>query len=117
MGRRSTLQYLHEAARISRKTKDLRTFHHGAVGIRSDGAVVHSCNGNPRYPTPEHHCEFRLSSKLDVGSSLYLVRTNSGGAWANSKPCIHCIIRLRARGIKYVVYSTGTQRPFDYLYL
>lgn len=117
MGRKAVLERLKLAARVSRKRDDLRTFTHGAIGIRADGTIVSSYNGAPRFPTPEHHCEFRLSKKLTPGSCVFLVRTNSAGLWANSKPCINCQNRLRAQGVIYVVYSTGTQRPFDYLYL
>lgn len=98
---------LSDAARISRAKQDDRNYFLGAVGIRSDGATVISYNGAPKFPTPEHHCEYRLCRKLDQGSRVYLARTLASGEWANSRPCPRCFQCLKAKGCLYVAYTIG----------
>ena len=101
------LRYLHLAAEISRLKEDGRTYFHGAVGIREDGVMVCASNGNPVYPTPEHHCEYRITRKLGVNGTIYLVRTLADGTWGDSTPCSYCHKRLKRRRVEMVFYSTG----------
>jgi len=78
----------------------------GAVGIRSDGAIVYAQNGNVAIPTRSAHAEYRLGKKLDKGSMVYVSRirrdTNQFGL---AKPCANCEKFLRSKGVKKVYYT------------
>lgn len=104
---RSTIKLLNIAANLATKKNDDRRFLLGAIGIRADGAIVTACNGNPKFPTPEHHCEYRLCRKLDRGATVFLARVLASGAWANSAPCRACRSRLKACQVKVVYYTLG----------
>lgn len=95
------------AAYYSRLKKDNRNFFLGAVGERADGTLVFACNGSQKIVTPKHHCEYRLSRKLDKGSTVYVARTLSDYTWANSSPCVPCQNALRAIGVRRVYYTIG----------
>lgn len=107
---------LQEAAVISRLKRDDRRFYIGAIGIRSDGTKVRACNGNPKEPTREHHCEFRLSRKLDRGASVFVARTVATGELALARPCGDCQKVLRSRGVTRVYYSISDDE-YGCLYL
>lgn len=96
-----------EAAIVSRLKQDDRRFFIGAIGIRADGTKVRACNGNPKEPTREHHCEYRLSRKLDRGSVVFVARTVAGGSGVLgvSRPCHNCEKALRSRGVARVYYT------------
>lgn len=97
------------AADISRLKDDGRRFFHGAVAWRGDGVLVSAVNGNPKFPDPYHHCERRLTRKLDKGSTVYLARVLADGTWANSKPCYDCELALKSSSVKRIFYTTGPQ--------
>lgn len=99
--------YLDLAAKVSREKEDGRTYYHGAVGLRNDGVMVCASNGNPKFPTPEHHCEFRILRKLGRKGVIFLARTLADGRWANSEPCPQCQSRLRNSMIKIIYYTVG----------
>jgi hypothetical protein len=61
------------------KDKSFKRYYFGAVGIRSDGRIVHSTNLRNMNRTIECHAETRLSTKLDVGSEVYVIRLNKNG--------------------------------------
>lgn len=96
---------LSQAAVVSRLKKDDRRFYIGAIGIRSDGTKVRACNGNPKEPTRQHHCEFRLSRKLDKGAVVFVSRTLGDGSLGCAKPCNDCEKVLRTVGVRKVYYS------------
>jgi deoxycytidylate deaminase len=98
-------KYFDIAELVARRKDDKRTYFHGAVGIRKDGTIVASCNGNPKEPQPKHHAEARVLRKLGRGGKLYVVRTLADGTWANSKPCARCQKLIRAKGVKVCYYS------------
>jgi deoxycytidylate deaminase len=100
---------IQEAALVSRLRKDDRRFYIGAIGLRSDGTKVKACNGNPKEPTREHHCEYRLSRKLDRGAIVFLARTLASGQYGSSRPCHHCEKALRSCGVSKVYYSIGNE--------
>jgi len=101
----SDYKYLELAAKVSRVKEDNRRYFHGAVGIRRDGVLVCSANGEPKYPEPRHHAEARVLRKLGRGGELYVVRTMADGSWANSTPCVHCTKAIVASGVKKVTFS------------
>ena len=103
----SPKKWLAIAAKLARSKNDGRCFYFGAVAIRSDDILVFAYNGAPKYPCHQHHCEARLARKLDRGAEVYLVRTTSDGAWANSKPCAYCHNILRKSRVTKVYYTTG----------
>ena len=98
-------KYLKLAGKIARLKRDDRRYFLGAIGIRSDGVLVCSYNGAPKEPCAEHHCEFRLTRKLDKGSVVYISRTLSDGTPALSKPCYTCELALRSAGVQRVYYT------------
>jgi len=93
------------AGKLALSRDDDRHFMHGAVGKRSDGAFVYAVNGNPKEPTPQHHCEWRICRKLDRKSVVYVARVRVDGSWANSKPCKNCQRRMKTRGISKVYFT------------
>ena len=97
------------AAQISRLKKDDRQYFLGAVAERSDGTYVFSYNGCPPELCPQHHCEFRLTRKLDRGAAVYLSRTTANGEWANSSPCRGCRTAMKSVKVKKVYYTVGPQ--------
>lgn len=84
-----------------------------AVGVRRDGAVVHSSNKAVRTPGPAApriwgtHAELRLCRKLDAGATVFVARILRDGTWANAKPCSLCMNRLRSQRVRRVFYTTG----------
>lgn len=100
-------KYLELAAQVSRLKEDDRNFYHGAVGLRRDGVLVAAQNGAPPIPTPEHHCEFRITRKLGRDGIIFLVRTLADGSWGDSTPCPHCQARLIRKKVKKIYFSIG----------
>lgn len=99
------VKYLELAAQVSRLKDDDRTYFHGAVGIRKDGVIVCSANGNPKEPEPRHHAEARVLRKMGKGGILYVVRTLADGSWAMSKPCTDCMKLIYSHDVKIIGYS------------
>jgi hypothetical protein len=99
------VKYLKLAADVSRLKDDHRTYFLGGIGIRRDGVLVAACNGNPRFPTPAHHCEYRLARKLGKQGVVFLARTSALGTWCMAKPCKDCQGRLRASMVRKVYYT------------
>jgi hypothetical protein len=95
------------AARVATLKEDVRTYLHGAIGVRKDGTLVQSYNGPAENIRPETHAERRLVRKLDQGSVVFVVRVKRDGTWGNSRPCAACEWAMRARRVKKVVYSIG----------
>lgn len=102
--RREVFSYLKIAANVARGgTK--RNFIHGAVGIRSDGAMVTAMNSKTLTPNKAAHAEFRLTNRLDAGSVVYVARINVDGEFMNSKPCKSCVNKMRNKRVKRVYYT------------
>jgi cytidine deaminase len=83
-----------------RGSRDRRRFRLGAVGIRTDGAVVTASNISSCQPERRAHAEVRLARKLNYGSVIYLVRILRNGSLANARPCCRCQKVLQQRGIR-----------------
>lgn len=77
----------------------------GAAGIRKDGVLVTSFNGNPKEPEWTAHAESRLCKKLTPNSVIAVVRVGQGGEWQLAKPCPSCQRCLKRVGVKRVYYS------------
>lgn len=103
--RKTIFNYFEIASKLAFSRRDGRSFFLGAIGVRRDGKIVHAINGSSKIPTRQAHCEYRLSTKLDVGSIVYLVRIRRDGLLGNSKPCHNCQKALRTVGVKRVYYS------------
>lgn len=93
------------AKRIAVAKEDDRKNRHGAVGIRKDGAIVASSNGNPKHPSRKHHAEYRVIRKTGKGGDLYVVRVMKNGKLGDSTPCHACQKLIRSKGIRVVYYS------------
>lgn len=85
-----------------------RKYRLGAVGVRSDGAIVTANNLSCRKPTPYAHAEARLVRKLDFGSTVFVVRIQRDGSVVNAKPCKDCEIAMRLRGVEVCYYTIST---------
>lgn len=82
-----------------------RAYRLGAVGIRSDGAIVSSNNLPIRDPERNAHAETRLTKKLNAGSEVFVVRIKRNGQLAKARPCKDCRTAMRMRGVKRCYYS------------
>jgi len=82
-----------------------RHYRLGAVGIRSDGAIVTASNIPNCRPEPHAHAETRLVRKLDWGSTVYVVRIHRDGSLALARPCKRCQSAMRLRGVACCYYS------------
>jgi len=92
-------KYFRLAKQVAKKGGKRRRFRLGAVGIRSDGAVVTACNISTRSPERHAHAEARVVRKLDYGSLVYVVRILRNGQLANARPCQACQMAMRQRSI------------------
>jgi tRNA(Arg) A34 adenosine deaminase TadA len=96
------------AGRVARGRQDGRSFLLGAVGVRSDSAIVVAPNGPCEQPNKSVHAEARLARKLDRGSVVYVARVRkSDGEFANARPCHSCRRALAARGVKRCYFTIG----------
>lgn len=86
----------------------------GAAGVRADGVIVASFNGNPEMPQIFHHAESRLAKKLTPKSVVAVVRVNKQGQWQLAKPCHNCQVCMERVGVKKVYYSIS---PGEYAIL
>lgn len=97
--------YLRLAIKFARGGQK-RNFMLGCIGVRSDGAVVASCNGSATSPEPTAHAEARTIRKLDRGAVVYVARIRrDNGLPAMAKPCSVCESKLRAKGVRKVYYT------------
>ena len=109
------LALLEEAARFAIPTKinDVRGFWLCAIGIRSDGTRVRSCNGavysttiNNYQLIPTSHAECRVINKMDVGGTLYVARVKRlDRSLGNASACMMCRNKIKAHGISKVYYT------------
>jgi tRNA(Arg) A34 adenosine deaminase TadA len=96
------------AVKRSPRRRDTRSFFLGAVGVRSDGVFVTAKNLPSTEHCPDHHAETRLVRKMTPDSVVWVARVlQRDGSWAMAKPCPGCERRLRAAGVKRVVYTIG----------
>jgi len=85
---------------------DNRSFCLGAVGLRKDGVIVTAKNIAAANIVPTHHAEARVVRKLTPDSIVWVTRVlRSTGDWTMARPCINCQNRMRAAGVKKVVYT------------
>jgi len=114
-----------KARELALSKKDKRSFYLGAIGIRSDGAVVSSTNGpavmnddkGRKKSFPKAHAEYRLARKLDVGAVVFVCRVKRGSKKIGlARPCEDCQRVLKAVGIKKVYYTINNNE-YGVLYL
>lgn len=104
--------YLNEAAKVA-IGKDIentpRNFLLGSVGIRADGAIVCASNIHTDVPTPSAHSEWRTLRKMDLKSPyLFVARIRFlDMEWGMAKPCKHCLLAIRDKGVEQVFFTTG----------
>lgn len=94
-----------EASLSPERQMDMRAHFLGAIGIRSDGAIVTARNGSCSYRCPAIHAEARLAKKLDKNSVVYVARLTKGGNIGLAKPCKTCEAFLRNKNVKKVFYT------------
>jgi tRNA(Arg) A34 adenosine deaminase TadA len=112
------LELLRLAARYAvLKHDDDRVFLLGAVGVRSDGRLVHAQNSsvldtlkraewNAYKRFPESHAEIRLTKKLGFGATMYVARVKRANHnLAMARPCECCRNIIKAFRVKKVYYT------------
>lgn len=98
--------YFEIAAKLTTSKEDNRSFLLGAIGVRSDGALVKSINSPTEHPNRMAHAEYKLCRKLDTGATVYVARIRLlNGEFAISKPCIDCSKMLKAKRVEKVFYT------------
>ena len=103
---RKIFNYFEMCGRIAQSKNDERSFLIGALAIRKDGCMVKALNGPSQFPMRTAHAEYRLSSKIDIGSIVYVARVRIGdGALAISRPCDSCLSALMSKGVSKIFYS------------
>jgi len=108
MQRKKIFNYLELAARTAVKKDDQRSFLLGACAVRKDGKLVSAWNGPSQMKMREAHAEYRLSSKLDVGSVVYVARVRlKDGSFGISRPCASCLKILLYKGVSRVYYTVS----------
>lgn len=96
------------AAKDNPEKYDNRAFYLGAVGLRNDGVIVTSKNVAATDIVPTHHAEARVIRKLTPDSVIWVARISRvDGHWTMSRPCSGCQRRMRAAGVRKVVYTIG----------
>jgi len=99
---------LERAAGVSLGGSQDRKYYLGAIGVRTDGALVSAVNGGiANQRTPSAHAETRLCRKLDFGSTVYVARTAKNGDFAMARPCKGCILSMKRRGVRRCYYTIG----------
>lgn len=88
---------------------DGRTYHLGAVAIRSDGALVSARNARTECPNRLAHAEYRVARKADVGAIVFVARVTRDGQWAMSRPCSNCQRAMKSRGVKKAYYTIAPE--------
>ena len=112
MSSRDVFKRFKQAASVAVSRDDIRTFLLGAVGIRSDGALVRARNESTTKPEKSAHAEARLARRLNVGSVVYVVRVSRlDGSYTLARPCDNCMRVLQNRGVKTIYYSIS---PCEY---
>lgn len=84
-----------------------RRYRLGTVGLRADGVKVRACNISTMKPHWAAHAEQRVVRKLDVGSTIFVVRILRNGELGNAGPCRICRAVMKSRGVKRCYYSIG----------
>lgn len=108
-------KYFQQCKELATAKKDRRTFRLGAIGIRSDGAMVTAANGPTDNPRPHVHAEFRLATKLDHGAIVFVARVRRDGSFGMARPCRDCRRILKSRGVKKVYYTVSNDEYGTYL--
>lgn len=115
------LTLLRQAACVALSNgRDRRGFYVGSIGIREDGAKVHSKNSaiietQNRHPQsqffiyrrfPQAHAESKLVQKLGFYGTVYVARVARGSQQlAMARPCSTCQQILKAYKVKKVYYT------------
>ena len=102
-------QLLELAATVAnRRPSHARAYQLAAFAERRDGLLVSAFNVQvPTQRPPRGHAEYRIHSKLTVGSVVAVARLSSTGEWALAKPCKACEALLRNCRVKKVFYTIG----------
>jgi len=93
------------AKEVAIKGSNVHRHRIGALGVRSDGAIVKSPNLPNRLPEPQAHAESRVCKKMDWGGVIYVVRVLRNGKTAIAKPCASCMAAMRNSGVRRCFYS------------
>ena len=100
------ISYFEIAAKLAISKNDRRHFLMGAIAIRKDGAMVKAINSPTQEPDRRFHAEYKLANKLDVGSTVYVVRIRLiDGRFGIARPCKNCQKVLISKRVEKVYYT------------
>lgn len=109
---RKILTFFEIAAKIATSKNDRRTFLLGAIGIRNDGAMVHSLNSPAENKNRMAHAECKLCRKLDYGTKeVYVARVRTDNyEFAMARPCYSCRKILKSKKVGKVFYTINNNQ-------
>jgi tRNA(Arg) A34 adenosine deaminase TadA len=94
------------AGKLAVAKDDDRAFLLGAAAVRKDGVLVFASNSVSQEPNRRAHAEYRISGKLDQGSTIYVARIRLlNGEFAMARPCLDCQKVLKSKRVKRVYYT------------
>jgi len=96
------------AGRVAKSKEDRRSYYIGCVAVRNDGALVRARNEASQVPTPYAHAEARISTRIDHGSTVFVVRVRNNGEFGLAKPCENCMRFLRSKKVKKIYYTISS---------
>lgn len=85
---------------------------HAALLLNKKNIIIGSYNAYPRHA--EHVIIDKIKSKGLTSRKLTIlvVRLMKNGMYSNSRPCNHCIMRMKSAGIARVIYTTGDNQLY-----
>lgn len=106
------LNLIEKASKISQKSSMNQK--HGALLLNKKNIIIGTYNTFP------HHAEHAIINKIKLlnnGRSsrkliILVVRILKNGNYSNSRPCNHCINRMKLAGISRVIYTTGDKHVY-----
>lgn len=111
LSKNDIFDYFRFAAQLSLKADEkysARKACVGAIGFRTDGAIVHACSGGDQlHISPGTHAESRLIKKLDkYAPEIYVARIRRDTMqFALARPCKTCLPFIKNRRIGKVYYT------------
>ena len=91
---------------------------HSACLLRGDRVFAYGVNKHLNLKTPAgHSVNFAIHAEIDAlsnvhsrilkGMDILVIRTSKTKVLGNSRPCNHCIDKLKQRGIRKAYYSNA----------
>jgi tRNA(Arg) A34 adenosine deaminase TadA len=103
---RQIWNFFEMAGKFAVSKDDNRAFLIGSAAVRKDGVMVFATNSVSQEPNRQAHAEYRISAKIDRGSTVYVARIRLlNGEFAMARPCVDCQKILKSKRVKRVYYT------------